>query len=108
MKLDSDTKEVVKSLIEDGFFNPRTYGIDVSKFLDSDKQLDLWLLEVAIRNSIKFVHHATGSSISPMIEGLNEYYILRDIVEDWEKVEEETEFILMFFQSIFEDEISTG
>jgi len=106
MKLDSDTKTVMKELIEDGFFLPKKMSIDISKFLDENKQLDLWLLEVAVRNSIRFIKHATGRTEFREINGLLEYCSIREVEFGGRNMYEEFRFFQRFIASIINDELN--
>jgi hypothetical protein len=111
MKLDNDTRTVMKILIEDKLFIPRTRSLDISKFLDTDRKIDLWLLEVAVRYSIRFLIHMIIRSGKTKIHidlvGWDNYYLLRGITDDT-KGEEEFEFIVAYVDSIFKDELSPG
>jgi hypothetical protein len=107
MKLDKDTKDVMRSLIEDKIFLPHNRCVDVTKVLDEDNKLDLWLLEAAIRNSIRFVRHALGVHSVLGIAGLNSYYEIRGLMDNYNKRKEETDFIVHFFVAIEEDEPCT-
>jgi len=111
MKLDDDTRKVMKILIEEGFFIPSDRCIDISKLLDVDKKLDLWLLEVTIRASIKFLQHALAGSNKPVnlgISGIMEYCAKRDIIWGTPKATEEYRFIFSFKENIIKDELSPG
>jgi hypothetical protein len=108
MKLDDDTRSVMKFLIGDGIFFPHHRSIDISKVLDEDNKLDLWLLEVTVRYVTKFLLHASGSSIKKMriryFEGISEYCSLRGIKEKSHQFVEELLFISNFTFSIADDE----
>lgn len=108
MPLDKETKDVMRSLIEDKIFLPRYRSLDISKFLDENKQLDLWLLEVAVRNSIRFMSHALGRKKQfNYIEGLPEYCNLRGIEYGDKEMTKEFIFFSKFIDSIVEDELCT-
>ena len=107
MKLDIDTKDVMRTLIEDKVFLPRYRSIDISKFLDENKQLDLWFLEVAVRYSIRFMSHALQRITKFWdISGLPEYCKLRGIDYGDMLMSEEFMFFSKFIDSIVEDEIN--
>lgn len=109
MKLDNETKDVMRELIKSRTYLPHTHGLDIAKFLDPvDNKLDLWFLEVAVRNSIRFTRHALGDSEILSMNGLQEYYKLRGITDDHKKRQEETIFIMNFIASIERDECSPG
>ena len=107
MKLDTDTKDVMRTLIEDKIFLPHYRSLDISKFLDEDKKIDLWLLEVAVRYSIRFMSHALQRTTKfRYIEGLLEYCELRGIDYGDALMSEEFMFFSKFIDSIVEDEIN--
>ena len=110
MKLDNDTKNVMRILIEEKFFIPRTRSIDISKFLDVDKKIDLWLLEVAVRSTSKFLQHIYAGSTKFCIPtvGLYDYCTKRGIEFDSPQMQEEFNFFSDFIDKIVEDEISPG
>ena len=106
MKLDQDTKEVVSLLIKNEMFYPYKRTLDISKFLDENKQLDLWLLEVAVRYSMKFMNHALGKTVKfRLITGLPEYCKIREIVYVDFLASDEFQFIYTFIDRIIEDEV---
>lgn len=106
MKLDSITKDVMRELIKSRTYLPHSHGLDIAKFLDPvDNKLDLWFLEVAVRNSIRFTRHALGVNEILSMAGLQEYYKLRGIASDNKKRQEETIFIMNFIASIERDEL---
>ena len=110
MKLDNDTKNVMRILIEEKFFIPRTRSIDISKFLDVDRKIDLWLLEVAVRSTSKFLQHIYGGSTKFCIPttGLLEYCEKRKISFGSPLMQDEFNFFSDFIDKIVEDEISPG
>lgn len=95
-------------------------SIDISKFLDDENTIDLWLLEVATRYSIRFLDDVVSVSSYPTDEiskwaidnrpvglgvmGIADYYLKRGIAYGSKKALEELEFILSFMKSISEDE----
>lgn len=107
MKLDNDTKAVVRQLILDRVFFPRSHALDISKFLDeTDNKLDLWFLELAVRNSIRFTTHALGRDKILGMHGVDRYCSQRGISDDYSKRQEETVFIMNFIASIERDELA--
>jgi len=110
MKLDNDTKNVMRILIEEKFFIPRTRSIDISKFLDVDRKIDLWLLEVAVRSTSKFLQHIYAGSTKFCIPtiGLLDYCNKREIKFGSPQMQEEFNFFSDFIDKIVEDEISPG
>jgi hypothetical protein len=110
MKLDNDTKNVMRILIEDKFFIPHFRSIDISKFLDVDRKIDLWLLEVAIRFTSKFLQHMRSGSTKFCIPtvGLYDYCVKRGIEFDSPQMQEEFNFFSDFIDSIIKDETSPG
>jgi ribonucleoside-diphosphate reductase alpha chain len=100
-------------------------SLDISKFLDKDNTLDMWLLETAIRHSVIFLDDVVSVSSYPTKEitewslanrpiglgimGLADYYIKRGIAYGSDKALEELEFILSFMKGVAEDEsVSLG
>lgn len=100
-------------------------SLDISKFLDDNKQIDLWLLETAVRLSVKFLDDVCSRSSYPTkditewmqnnrpvglgIMGLADYYLDRGVAYGSAEALEELEFILSFMKGIAEDEsISLG
>jgi ribonucleoside-diphosphate reductase alpha chain len=95
-------------------------SLDISKFLDENNKLDLWLLEVAVRHSIRFLDNVVSVSSYPTeditkwamenrpvglgIMGLADYYLQRKIAYGTPKALEELEFMLSFMKSTAEDE----
>lgn len=95
-------------------------SLDISKFLDEDNKLDLWLLELATRLSIKFLDNVCTVSSYPTEEianwvennrpvglgimGLADYYLKRGIAYGSDNALEELEFIMSFIKNIAEDE----
>lgn len=109
MKLDDDTKHVMKLLIEDGVFNTETRGLDISKFLDEDNKLDLWFFEVAIRYSVKFLRHLKQSdNFILYTDNVAGYLSKRGLNYTSSKSIEELDFIQNFKNSIILDELSPG
>lgn len=110
MKLDTDTKTIIKSLVEDEIYFPREKSIDISKFLDEDLTVDLWLLEMATRNCIRFMKHYLGNSgTSPYLFLRNyedKYRQMRNIIPGSPKDMEELSFIVRFKDKIASDELS--
>lgn len=110
MKLDSDTKDIMRGLIEDKVFDRRTGGLDIVKFLDENNQLDLWYLEVAIRYSTKFLKHALAGSTKPIIlrtENTTGYLKQRGLNHTSAKSKEELDFIMFFKNTIIHDELTS-
>lgn len=107
MKLNSETKEVVSVLIKEKMFSPKHRSLDISKFLDN-KQIDLWMLEVAVRFSIRFMSHALGKPTKFLhISGLITYCDIRGVsLSDFVSSDEFT-FIRTFIDRIVEDEINS-
>lgn len=95
-------------------------SLDISKFLSYDNTIDMWLLETAVRHSIRFLDDVVSISSFPTkdiedwardnrpiglgIMGLADYYMTRGIVYGSEKALEELSFILSFMKAIAEDE----
>lgn len=95
-------------------------SIDISKFVGDDKTIDMWLLEVATRLSIRFLDNVCSVSSYPTkdiakwvsenrpvglgIMGLADYYMIREIPYGSDQALEELEFILSFMKGIAEDE----
>lgn len=110
MKLDNDTKNVMRILIEEKFFIPRTRSLDISKFLDVDRKIDLWLLEVAVRSTSKFLQHLYAGSTKFCIPtvGLYDYCTKREIEFGSPQMQEEFNFFSDFIDKTVEDEMSPG
>lgn len=100
-------------------------SLDISKFIDEENTLDLWLLENAIRYSVRFLDDVASRSSYPTEEitkwmhdnrpvglgimGLADYYLKREVAYGSPKALEELEFILSFMKGIAEDEsVSLG
>lgn len=95
-------------------------SLDISKFLDDDKALDLWLFEVAIRYGVRFLDNVVTHSSYPTkdiqewvdknrpvgigIMGLADYYMKREVAYGSDQALEELEFIMSFMKGIAEDE----
>ena len=105
MKLDNDTKDIMRSLIITGHFVPRTRSLNISKFLDEDNTIDLWLLEVAVRNLVVFMNHATGwhGQTVIAISGKIEYITIRGLLYEHERATSELRFVRSFIDSITKD-----
>ena len=109
MKLDIDTKEVMKELIANNTFDYHKRSIDISKFLDENKQLDLWFLEVAVSYSIRFMTHALGKpSRLRNVTGIQEYCDIREVKLADMVSSDEFMFFTTFIDRIAEQEINTG
>jgi hypothetical protein len=109
MKLDNETREVMKHLIEERIFLPHSKSIDISKVVDmEDRKVDLWLLELIVRTATKFLLHASGSSIKKVkigdLIGLPEYCEERGIEFCSIQMNKEYSFLLNFVDNIVEDE----
>lgn len=108
MRLDDDTRDVMRYLIGDKIFLPHYRSIDISKMLDEDNKIDLWLLELAVRYSTRFLLHASGSSTDKMemeyLEGLYEYCEKRGIEYCSAQMYEEYGFMYRFMNNIINDE----
>jgi len=95
-------------------------SLDISKFLDKDNQIDLRLLEIAVRLSVRFLDTVIDMSSYPTEEienwamqnrpvglgimGLADLYLQMGISYGDEKSLEVLEFILSFIYTIAEDE----
>lgn len=98
-------------------------SLDISKFLSTDKTLDLGLLEIATRLGIRFLDSVIDTNTFPTKEiremslncrqlglgimGLADYYLIRGIAYGSEQALEELGFILEFIKNIAEDESIT-
>jgi ribonucleoside-diphosphate reductase alpha chain len=87
-------------------------SLDISKFLDEDKTINLELFELAIELSVNFLDHVISESAYPTkdietwvkdnrpvglgIMGLADYYLMRKIAYGSDKALEELRFILNF------------
>lgn len=100
-------------------------SLDISKFLNDDKTINLELLELAVRLSIRFLDGVLDANSFPTdaikemsekcrqvglgIMGLADYYLERGIAYGSEKALEELSFIMGFIKSVADDEsISMG
>ena len=95
-------------------------SLDISKFLNKDNTIDMWLLEMAIRLGVRFLDNVVSKSSYPTeditkwsmenrpvglgIMGLADYYLKREVAYGSPQALEELEFILSFMKSISEDE----
>ena len=95
-------------------------SLDISKFLDEDNTIDLWLLEISVKAAVQFLDNVidvnsfptkeiddTAKRFRPLglgIMGLADYYLKRGVVYGSDKALEELGFILSFIKSIAENE----
>jgi ribonucleoside-diphosphate reductase alpha chain len=95
-------------------------SLDISKFLDEDKTIDLEKLESAVRLSVRFLDRVITKNQFPTeaihkwamdnrpvglgIMGLADYYLVREVAYGSPEALEELEFILNFMYQIAEDE----
>lgn len=95
-------------------------SIDISKFLNEDKTINLELLELSVRLSVRFLDSVIDVNSFPTdgiremavkcrqigvgIMGLADYYLERGVSYGSEKALEELSFIMGFINSIAEDE----
>jgi len=98
-------------------------SLDISKFLDEDKMLNLEKLEVATRLAVRFLDSVIDATSWPTLSikqwaeqnrpiglgimGLADYYLLRGVTYGTEQSLEELSFILAYIKAIAEDESIT-
>jgi ribonucleoside-diphosphate reductase alpha chain len=95
-------------------------SLDISKFLNVDKSINLEKLETAVRLSVRFLDRVITKNQFPTkaikkwaeenrpvglgIMGLADYYLIREVAYGSDQALEELEFILNFIYQIAEDE----
>lgn len=101
---DEDTNILLSEMFWGGWFNGSTLFIE--KFLKEDLSINLEKLELAVTLAIRWIETNTkfDDPLSLYIGGLNRYFNIRGIQENFSQKKEEFYFIRGFVKAIAENE----
>lgn len=101
---DEDTNILLSEMFWGGWFNGSTLFIE--KFLKEDLSINLEKLELAVTLAIRWIETTTkfDDPLSLYIGGLNRYFNIRGIQENFSQKKEEFYFIRGFVKAIAENE----
>lgn len=107
--------DVAEKLLKSGtvmikFENPKMGDLYFPAFLDADRTINLQKLELALNLSIRMMDSliqdlgVKETRLNFYISGMLDYFSLRGVLEDKNKVKEESNFITSFVRGVLENQ----